>query len=1251
MPHQPIKKALRPALLNRTVPVEEIAKFKKNLKFLYEHLQNKRIEENEKGYINDFLKNSYYAGKHAVNPIERIDTAIHATVDDSSPIRVIIEYKRSHATDMPKLDKLDSKAMQETVWYYLKERIKGNNYLNHIIISDGLDWYIFDAHEYNVFYKDRSLVNDSKKFMEGALAFSRTEDFYKEILSPAIKKYEDKINFTHFNLNDYYGKIIHDGKEKPTLELYNIFSDIHLLKKPFANDSNTLNKQFYEELLHIIGLEEVKSGGKKIITRVKEGERNRGSLIENTLEFLESTDYLRLVEEKERYGESKEEQYFGVALELAITWVNRLLFLKLLEGQLLNYNDKDPEYKLMTKQRLRDYGEVRELFFLVLAKQHDERIAAIREKYELVPYLNSSLFEPTKLEEICEINNLQTRHELPLFSQTVLKENGKRKSGNMQGLEYLLEFLNSYDFTRDGKGKIVENTNQVINASVLGLIFEKINGYKDGSFYTPGYITMYMCREAIRAAVIDKFNKELSFGVDKFDHLIEDLKRWVREGNREERRKRANEIVNSLRICDPSVGSGHFLVSALNEIILIKYELGILCDKEYKPLDIEVDVADDELVITDAIGEAFQYRAGNSKSQKIQKNLFREKETIIENCLFGVDINPNSVNICRLRLWIELLKNAYYLESENGERKLQTLPNIDINIKPGNSLLNKIQLNGQDSQSNLAQIDEYKKEVRKYKLRPTASEKENIRKNIEEIKSLIKSIYDKTTKKEKRLKELKDKYKKLINQDSFSNPKKEQIEQHKRLIEKAQLDVMEEQELMRKERYMEWRIEFPEVLDSNGQYMGFDVVIGNPPYIQMQHDGGRLGELLKDKKFETYERTGDIYTLFIERGVEILRHGGILSYITSNKWMRAGYGKSLRRFLATKTNPEMLIDFAGVQVFGEATVDTNILQLRKEDNRGATRAMSLTADFKDAPTFGGYIQNNLYPGQRYDTDEAWTILSPIEKSIKEKIEKAGTPLKDWDVEINYGIKTGYNEAFIVDGATKDRLISEDPKSAELLKPILRGRDIKRYRAEFADLWLIATFPSLNIDIEEYPAVKRYLEGFGRKLYQTGETIINDGEKYKSRKKTSNKWFETQDQIGYWKEFEKEKIVWGNLQIIGGFSFASEGTYINAPSAFITSSDRYLLAVLNSRAVWYQLTLSSVARSGGYREVKPMFVENLHIPVADKSTIDKCTELVNKIIDLKADQTDTSNLESEIDGIVYEMYGLTDEEIAVVEGAV
>ena len=451
---------------------------------------------------------------------------------------------------------------------------------------------------------------------------------------------------------------------------------------------------------------------------------------------------------------------FTVGLELVITWINRILFLKLLEAQLTAFHKGDNDYSFLNSVKIKDFNELNDLFFQVLACKPDKRNKDIHKSFAKVPYLNSSLFEPTEIEHtILFISNLTDNRKLPVHPFTVLKDDsGKKLTGQINTLKYLFEFLDAYDFASEGTEEIQEQNKSLINASVLGLIFEKINGYKDGSFFTPGFITMYMCRETIQRAVFQKFNEHKGWNCKSNKELYNNIKDI----------KEADEIINSLKICDPAVGSGHFLVSAINEIIALKSELRILQDRNGMLLkEYHVEVVNDELIITDENGKFFEYNPKNKESQRIQEALFHEKQTIIENCLFGVDINPNSVKICRLRLWIELLKNAYY----KADNELETLPNIDINIKCGNSLISRFELNADLKQalrkSKKWTIDGYKIAVQTYRRANNKKEKQSMEKLIADIKKDFRTQIRKDDKKVKQMNILKGDLLDLVSQQKL----------------------------------------------------------------------------------------------------------------------------------------------------------------------------------------------------------------------------------------------------------------------------------------------------------------------------------------------------------------------------------------------------------------------------------------------------------------------------------------------------
>jgi len=656
------RKSLNKAFLKVKPVRSDIECFRKNLITLLEQINESESEEFHKNLLSNFLRETYYGSTYFINTKDRKDLVIHKGKSSTSPVSVIIEAKKpSNKTEMPTVENINVKAFHELILYYLRERIVARNLeIKYLAITNIYEWFIFDAGVFEkIFAQNKQFVNQFTDFEEGRLSGKTTDLFYKEMAEPFIDSITADIPFTYFDIREYerFLKNNDPGDDNSLISLYKIFSPEHLLKLPFINDSNSLDKAFYTELLHIIGLIETKDGGKKLIGRKKEGERNTASLIENAIIQLDSLDKISRLEKPQLFGATNQEQLFNVALELAITWINRILFLKLLEAQLIKYNKGDKSFSFLNTEKVKNFDALNSLFFSVLARNFNERSEDVKKLFANVPYLNSSLFEPTSLEHSCLFISQLKDEKLPLLSSTVLKDrNGKKRTGELNTLEYLFEFLNAYDFASEGSEDIQEDHKTLINAFVLGLIFEKINGYKDGSFFTPGFITMYMCKETIRRTVLQKFKDAKGWDCETIDQLFDKISD----------KKEANSIINSLKICDPAVGSGHFLVSALNEIIAIKSELKILLDRDGKTLrDYHVTVENDELIVTDEDGKLFEYNPKNPESRRVQEALFHEKETIIENCLFGVDINHNSVKICRLRLWIELLKNAYYTQKSS----------------------------------------------------------------------------------------------------------------------------------------------------------------------------------------------------------------------------------------------------------------------------------------------------------------------------------------------------------------------------------------------------------------------------------------------------------------------------------------------------------------------------------------------------------------------------------------------------------
>ncbi len=1235
------KQSLNKAYLKEKVTRTNIELFKNNLVEFLSGINEKQSEEYVKNLVTKFLYDTYYHGKNQINTKGRIDLAIY---EDKKPV-VMIEAKRPSSSDMVSVANLNTKATHELMLYYLQERVDHDNIdIKYLIITNTYEWFVFDASVFdNLFYKSSALMKDFNEWKNGQKARTDRDLFYNDIAKPFLKHLKEEIKFTRFDLRDVEKFARNDDPKDDSklIDLFKVLSPAHLLKQPFANDSNSLDTKFYSELLHIIGLEEKKDGGKKLIQRKEK--RDDGSLLENTINILSSENLLQqLPRDAADFGGTKDEKLFNVALELSITWINRILFLKLLEGQLLNYHAGDKRYRFLDSKTISNYDELNKLFFQVLAVKQSDRTSTIKAKFLRVPYLNSSLFEPSPIErETIRISNLDPGLSLKLASSTVLKtEGGKKREGEMPALQYLFEFLDAYDFSSEGKEEIQEENKALINASVLGLIFEKINGYKDGSFFTPGFITMYMCRETIRRSVVQKFNEAKKWKLETFEQLY----------NKIDDVKEANDIINSLKICDPAVGSGHFLVSALNEIIAIKSELGILTDrKENRLRDYAIEVVNDELIVSTGHNEFFEYKPGNKESQRLQEALFHEKQTLIENCLFGVDINPNSVKICRLRLWIELLKNAYYT-SESKFSELETLPNIDINIKQGNSLISRFPLDADLTRALKSirySIDDYRAFVNNYKNATDKEEKRGFEKLIEQIKGDFRTEIAKYSDPDrKRLQGLNEgmfrKYQsgQLYDQKLTDKQKKDRVKLEgdiNKLTAKIQAKISDP---IFKEAF-EWRFEFPEVLDNSGKYIGFDAVIGNPPYIRQEE--------IKDQKphlqnnYTTYSGTADLYVFFVEKGFELLTLEGHFCFIMPNKWMQAGYGKSLRSFFI-QNELQSIVDFGDLQVFDGATTYPCILRAKKQKPQDAFYSASIKSlQFENG--FTDYVESVMNKMSVSElSDDTWVVSSGPDQRLLTKLNSSHVSLSEYvEGEAHYGIKTGLTEAFLISDEQRREFVKRDKASGELLKPVIRGRNIQKWYAEQDDLWLVGTFPALKLNIDKYPEIKNHLLSFGKKrLEQTGVD--------ESRKKTTNEWFETQDTIAYWQEFEKPKIMYQVFQVKPCFIYNESGLYCNNSMWIIPSSDKLLLAILNSKMGWWLISKYCTAIQNGYQLIWKYFGQ-IPIPKVSDKKAKPTIELVDKILKKKKMDVnaDVKILETEIDQLVYQLYGLTEEEIKIVEG--
>ncbi|RVY30327.1 class I SAM-dependent DNA methyltransferase [Helicobacter pylori] len=1230
---------------------ETIENFEKEINSLLENAPRQDDEEFQKNEINEFLKNTY---GYRCNTKKKVDSTIY--VDGKA--WVLIEVKAlNNKTEFPKnRENPLSKAFYQMVLYFLEET-EENNSLKHAIICNAHEFFLFDCKDLLSLKEDKRINKFYENYAKKEGTDSSKPKFYQDLEQFLQEDFQGELRYTYFNLSD-------DFKELPLI--YQVLSQEVLLKQKKTLDANTLNKDFYEELLYILGLEEQNDKGKILI---------KPSRTQNSL-----SDAL-----KKKYENLDDEE----VMALLIAWNNRILFLRLLESLLISFEHfKKP---FLTTEKLKDFNALNTLFFEVLAKKNNERLPEIKEDKILqkIPYLNSSLFDETPLESKGYEIKLLDNKKLEIYKNSVLKKHEDyQKEKPLPLLEYFFEFLRLYKFTttpKDIKDNTDTSESRLINPSVLGLVFEKLNGYKEGSFYTPSFITSYMCKESITPIVLDKFNQ--TYKIECED--LKELKNYLKNSYKEDKRKEYLNTLLTLRICDPAVGSGHFLVSALNEMVLIAYKLGLIASLYRHSLTLE----NDEIIIHTPKNEVFKYTIPHSENDphhQIQKELFELKKDIIENCLFGVDINPNSCEITKLRLWIELLKYSYYIfEEGKNTNNLETLPNIDINIKCANSLISRFNLNDDLKKiPNIKQkIQEYKDLVAQYK-DPNPLYPLNKQDLINKIQDL-KNTFSLTLKDPKTKAELEKAIEKHIKKYNFFalddkslldgldyfipslfgtfklSPKEEEeaFASYGRIraLRKKLDDALSGREY---HNAFEWRFEFPEVLDDEGNFLGFDCIIGNPPYIRQEHIKD-LKPLLQKQYQDFYNSTADIYTYFFALSYHLLKEKGFNAFITSNKYARAKYGAKLRELLLKKTTLVSYMELNALKVFESATVDTSIIHFIKQ-------APLKESDFKYYEPIENDKENlkntpSLLMRQNALSTESFIFANATLLDLRDKIESVGTPLKDWGIQIYRGILTGCNEAFIIPTEKRDEILkncddvqkdergmSERERTIELIKPILRGKDIKRYSYEWAHLWVINTHNGYTsapkskippIDIEKYPATKAHLDAH----YDTIATRCDQGDTpYHLRN------------CAYLEDFEKEKIVWNPVSGEYFFTFIKDEFYFNNSLFMMTSRTLetrdlyYILGLLNTTLYrWLTIQMTNLITIGKYAYGSKDKIERLPIPkithknqeLADKIT--DCTERILKSKE-KDPKANTQELEKEIDALVYQLYNLTDEEIKTIE---
>ncbi|WP_121037587.1 DUF7149 domain-containing protein [Helicobacter pylori] len=1150
---------------------ETIENFETEINSLLENAKGQGYEESQKSKINKFLKNTY---GYECDIYGEVDSAIYV----DGEVRVLIEVKAlNNRNEFPK-DRENplSKAFCQMVFYFLKE-IEKNNSLKHTIICNAHEFFLFDCRDFcALFQNDKKIKKLHKDCAKKEGTDPSTKRFYSDLEEYLKKDFEGELRYTHFNLSSY------DPKELPLI--YQVLSQEVLLKQRKTLDANTLNKDFYEELLYILGLEEQNDKGKILIKQ---------SLTENSL-----SDAL-----KKKYNNLDDEE----VMALLIAWNNRILFLRLLESLLKSFKHFKNENHFLTTKNFKDFNALNTLFFEVLAKKNNERSKEIKEDKILgkIPYLNSSLFDKTPLESKGHEIKFLDNKSLEIYPKSILKKDNPKQEP-LPLLKYLFTFLRLYDFTTTPKD-IKDNTNNsescLINPSVLGLVFEKLNGYKEGSFYTPSFITSYMCKESITPIVLDKFNQKYNIKCEK----LKELKNYLKNNYKEDKRKEYLQDLLTLRVCDPAVGSGHFLVSALNEMVWIAYELGLIASLYACDLKLE----NDEIIIHTPEDKVFNYtipHRENDPHHQIQKELFELKKSIIENCLFGVDINPNSCEITKLRLWIELLKYSYYIfEKGKNTNALETLPNIDINIKCGNSLISRFNLN-----DDLKKIPNIKKKIQEYKdlvaqyKDPNPLYPLNKQDLINKIQDL-KNTFSLTLKDPKTKAELEKAIEKHIKDyNFFALDDKSLLDGLSYFIPSLfgtlKLSPKEEEEAfasygriraLRKKfddalsggeyhNAFEWRFEFPEVLNDEGDFSGFDCIIGNPPYINTR-ELSKNNSITKEKYRQIYREVSgsyDIFILFILMGLRLQKVSNF-AWIIPNKFTSTEYGRPIFEKLKSENKIKSIVDVSYIKTFESASVYP-ILLIGKNNSVYSEYYIESQDDLSD---------NNLK--ERTLSIANLRFITMAQYGLK---FQSGTTGFEAQKIFSY-IKSGYQQdsiPFAVSGSV-DKYVCDISRV-----PYMR----KRFK-----------YPHISVKV---PVAKT--------------------------------------KIDFW---INEKIV------IAGMTKIIEAYYTKTPLAlgvgiyaiydFCGINPLLILGVLNSSFMsWYaRENFKDKHMSGGYLGLNKGNLEKLpmfELTKSNKPTADKIIALVDKILQAKEKdpKANTQRLEKEIDALVYQLYNLTDEEIKIIE---
>ena len=1365
-------------------------------------------------------------------------------------------------------ENVNCRALHECILYYLRERdenlLTPNTSLTYIIITDFYQFYIFKSSEFKRLFESRQIKSLYKNFTEKKGLFhtsksTKNEDLYaelKKILSSvgfldsvrdSSKQLSNPPHTNPINANPSHTNLSQENPPQANIEGYyfdlRTFDSLKpkdkahiatLLSPEFLHDERTLDpnaisEPFYRELLHILGLTE------KEQRKIAIDESQENSFAKHIFYKLEQ--------------KIPKDSLLDSMMNLIIIWLNRILFLKLIESKLLEFNDNDTKLCFLTSHKIKDFATLEHLFFEVLAKNYDERQNVIDRGFHYLPYLNSSLFSKDEIEtRLLSIGTLDSSLQIAYYPHTILQDReGKAKTGKTTFLAYLFDFLNSYAFglessKRDSmKDDSINNdststdstntdfgidaqshstnpqttestiykaqshadsqttiyhthTSQtntshytsktIIKSSVLGSVFERLNGYKEGSFYTPSFITNYMCKEVIDKAVVEKFNTQYGFKATNLAELQEDIKDSIRsqrdKTQKESTRQEFKKTLLSLTLCDPSVGSGHFLVSALNYLVFIHWYLKLALqgyeeNSKRHSYDIEdLQIIDDEIILLDSSYSSISYTRPKAlnKAHRIQKELFTLKKEIIESCLFGVDINPISCHIAQLRLWIELLKSTYYTDIEShfhndafyhsnsfschseplGEEsihtessttqspqnslqytqgrqdphthRLETLPNIDINIKEGNSLLSYIdtkstidtflenmekremQAKEQQDMFAMQELESFKQDTQKkfYDDYKKAKENSNEYKNAKgKEASLYKQNYENHTQRLIGLfrrncdwyidfyQALKDFFYQYgyINLTQLEPEIRFQIESyveyfdfHKNInFERKNKREIDSKKLQALLKYLktyedaqnlstfEWRFAFPEVLDSSGDFVGFDLIIGNPPYIK-EADNKKAFE--NTKNLRTYQGKMDIWYHFVGKAFDTAKTKGIISFIATNNWTTNSGAKKLRNMILTESKILSLIDFGSYMCFENASIQTMIMTFQKLDSIPEKYPIYYARIDSKTPTHEHrelilkqtqadglvYLTPTIKPSEMMN--KPITFADSTQEKVLEKIQAMGkVHLEEKEVAQgivpnpdvitnrninenlqNMGINIG-DGVFVIPKNTLK--ITQQEK--QYLKPLFEVEHCNKYHLSTHNTHEIIYTTSKNCTIEQIPNIAKHLAIFRNIMDKRRENINGKLDFFHLHWARDEKFFKQGEKI-----LSVRKCIDSPI-----FSYTNNEAYVMLSINIIQTNRlnmKYLTGVLNSKLVAFWLRYKGKMQGSNYQVDKEplMNIPLVAIDSTNQNLANEIIALVEQILESKAidSNSDTSELESQIDKLVYKLYNLNESEINIIE---